>query len=132
MKKRILPRTETLAERKRFAIFHTCTLLIAPLIAALIIFLMKWRESVRLSEIGFIVPLSMQHVSLNPFKDVGDLLLLSLCVWNCIGSLRFYDDAFDEGGRLGGFIARGVSLLFMLIFPFYYLYNLWCVLRNKE
>ena len=132
MKKRIFPGTETLAERKRFAIFHACTLIIAPLIAALIIFLMNWRESVRLSEIGFIVPLSIQHVSLNPFKDVGDLLLWSLCIWNLIGSLRFHDDAFDEGGRLGGFIARGVSLLFMLIFPFYYLYNLWCVFRNKE
>ena len=126
LKKRVFPGTDTLAERKRFSVFHACTLVIAPMIAALLILILNW---INLAKRVTPVPVA---ISLNPFTDLINLLLWSLLIWNFIGSLRFFEDAFAAGGRFGGFISRGVALVFLIIFPFYYFYNLWCVIRKKE
>jgi len=117
---KISPSVDTLSERKKFAIFHTCTLVVAPIIAALMIFVIKWINS-----IGSTTSVSM---SLNPFTD-SNLLLWSLIVWNTIGSLRFYSNTYDIGAS---FIARCVGMLFMIIFPFYYLYNLWYIFIKRK
>ena len=126
MKKRVFPGTDTMAERKRFAILHACTLVVAPMIAALLLFFVNWIDSAKNVTP---VPVAM---SLNPFTDVVNLLLWSLLVWNFIGSLRFIEDAFITGGRFAGFISKGVAIVFLIIFPFYYFHNLWCVIRKKE
>ena len=117
---KISPSVDTLSERKKFAIFHTCTLVVAPIIAALMIFVIKWINS-----IGSTTSVSM---FLNPFTD-SNLLLWSLIVWNTIGSLRFYSNTYDIGAS---FIARCVGMLFMIIFPFYYLYNLWYIFIKRK
>ena len=116
---KISPWVDTLAGRKKFAIFHAGTLVIAPIITALMIFTIKWTNS-----IGSVTIVS---VSLNPFKDIGNWLLWSMLAWNFIGSLRFYDDAYNTGGS---FWAKGVVIVFTIIFPFYYLYNLWYIVKS--
>jgi hypothetical protein len=40
--KKIFPGVDTLAERKKFAIFHACTLVIAPIIAMLLMLFINW------------------------------------------------------------------------------------------
>jgi len=71
LKKRFLPGIDTTAERKRFAIFHACTLIISPLIAILA---------------GLLINLTGSHGfrgSLFPFSDVrgeGVVIIHSVCV----------------------------------------------------
>ena len=106
--KRFFPGTNTLADRKRFAIFHACTLVVAPIIGALFMFFI---------------------VSFNPFNNMGRWALISLFCWNLIGSIRFHDDTFDEGGFIA---SRMVVFICLFAFPFIYLYNLWCLFKKEN
>jgi len=82
--------------------------------------MINWINSIKMNDT---MPGSFVEISMNPFSDIGKLLLYSVFIWNFIGSLRFHGEAFDTGGRFGGFISNGVGLVFLIIFPFYYLYN---------
>jgi len=125
MKKRFFPGTDTLAERKRFAVFHACTLIIVPIIVALVIAILNWRTN---TTRWFIVDGFMPPLSLFPFSNLRDWLLWSLAVWSFIGSLRFCDDADKD---MGFFVGRGVMFICLFIFPLIYLYNLWCLIIKK-
>lgn len=120
--KKIFPGTDTLAERKRFFLFHTSTLLIAPIITALIIFTINWSEA-----IGRKTPVSVAS-SLNPFLDVGNWLLCSLFVWNFLGSVRIFNDNIKTKGYI---IANMMSLPYLLFFPLFYIYNIWFICNSK-
>ena len=118
MKKRFFPGTSTLAERKRFAVFHACTLLISPVIGAFLIILLYLSGSRGFSG----------SLSLNPFSHVRDWLIWSLFAWNFIGSIRFHDDAFTGAGICA---SRLVVFFCSFFFPLIYLYNLWCIIIKK-
>ena len=123
--KRFFPGIDTLEERRRFVIFHACTLIIAPIISAFFIIFMIWVRNLTnpMIQAGLLSP-----VQLNPFSDMRHWLLWSLFVWNIIGSIRFHDDIFKEGG---GVIARTVAFFCLLTFPVIYLHNLIRVLMKK-
>jgi len=122
VKKRFLPGTGTLAERKRFALFHTCTLMMAPLIGAVLAALIYYLEH---SAINSLIAAGL----LNPFLNVRYWLFSSLAVWNFIGALRFFSDTEEE---MGFFVGRSIFAICIFVFPLVYLYNLWCILMKRD
>ena len=114
-KRWFLPRTDTLAERKRFAVFHACTLIISPILGALVIILSRQTNSTNL----FLIL----------FSNLRDWLLCSLFTWNFIGFTRFHDDAFKNSDSW--FVYRFVAIFSFIFFPLIYLHNLWCILMKK-
>jgi hypothetical protein len=98
-------------ERKRFAVFHACTLILCLLI----------------------VLLAMDFIFLNnglphdnPFgAGMGKWLFLSYFVWGVIGSL-----SFDVGPSF--FFGRFVTGLLMFSFPIVYLYNIWYLIFRRD
>jgi hypothetical protein len=124
--KRFFPGLESMKERKRFAVFHACTIFIAFIMGAIIRILINWN-------INFSSPLISANLganmSLNPFTDVWVWLLWSLFAWNVIGSIRFSNDASDRSGFLA---SRLTFFLCMLFFPLIYLHNLWFVFSKKR
>jgi hypothetical protein len=160
----VFPGVGTLAERKKFAIFHACTLVIAPIIGALILFIINWYDAkttktIRSSATVIISlnPLTDEKsvtknydykdkeeyitiiISLSPLLDAGKWLLFSMLVWNIIGSIRLCSDFYDKLGSGSGteglsrfYMNRFFGIFIMLFFPFYYLYNLWCIFAKRE
>jgi len=122
VKKRFFPGTDTLAERKKFAVFHACTLIIAPLIGAFLLFLFALSHR----SISSLVAAGLGQII---FSNVRDWLLCSLFCWNVIGGWRFY---LDVDRNEGFFAGRFVGLLCMLFFPLIYFYNLWCIMVKKD
>ena len=106
--KSIFPGINTLEERKKFAIFHFFTIFFSTVVSIFIMFIFN---------------------SGYPFKDIYKLLTVSIIIWNFLGSIRFYDDAFDD---YGGFIAKGVSFILILFFPFFYFHNLYYLLIKTK
>jgi len=104
---RFFPGVDTPKERKRFVVFHAVTLItISPIIASVFIFFeygSRWGLNILFTSTWF---------------------LACLCMWNFIGSWRFYIDAEKEGF----FVARFVGMMMLFIFPFVYLHTLWLVL----
>ena len=118
--RRILPGIGTLAERKKFAIFHTCTLILSPAIGAFFVFIITCLGSLT-------SPVSHLGIS-NPFENVCLWLLASLFCWTIIGSIRFYKDIF---GRDTLFIIE-IFVILAFGFPFLYLHNLWYIFSKKN
>jgi len=123
LKKRLFPGIDSLLERKRFAIFHTCTLVIAPIIAALFIFIINLCNSFHR-----VLPW-LSAIPLNPFANINHLLLWSLFIWNFLGSIRFYED-IRKTGRF--FFSRFIVLVLLIGFPFLYFYNFLCILKESK
>jgi hypothetical protein len=122
LKKRFFPGTDTLPERKKFAIFHACTFIISPLIGALLLFLFALSHR----SISSLVHIGLERII---FSDVRNWLLCSLFCWNFIGGWRFYLDWY----RKEGFFAGRLMILFcMFFFPLMYLHNLWCIMIKKN
>jgi len=121
MKKRFFPGIDTFAERKRFAVFHACTIAIAPLIGAVLMVPIHWRGNS--TDTLIVAGLGML------FSHMKDWLIWSLCAWNLIGSMRFHNDAFSDSG-FGA--SRIVGLFTFIFFPLIYLYNLWCIIIKKD
>ena len=105
---RLFPGVNTADERKRFAIFHTCTLLLSPILGAFVMLIINGRWSLS--------------------NDRASWLLGSLFIWNFLGSWRFFYDALDKGY----FIGKIVSVLVLVGFPFVYIHNLWCVCVKRN
>ena len=125
MEKRFFPGIDTLAKRKRFAVFHGCTFVISPLIVAIIMFLVNLMRTVT-----GMMPVQ-NSITMNPLSNIWNWMIWSLFAWNAMGSIRFHDDAFDSSSEFGWLYGRITALVFLFIFPFYYLHNLWCVIREK-
>lgn len=121
MKNRFFPGIDTLAERKKFAVFHACTIIVAPLIGALLMLPIHWRsnstDTVIVAGLGIL------------FSNVQDWLFWSLGAWNAIGAIRFHDDAFMNNGFSA---SRVMFFLCFIFFPLLYLHNLWCIIIKKE
>ncbi len=108
---KLFPGVDTHTERKRFAVFHTCTLVLCPLIVMLIMFLVFSNHG---------------DPHNNPFDaGMGKWLLLSLFTWNVLGAWRFVSDFGPLAGRM-------VGILLFLGFPLFYLHNFWRMLVNKD
>ena len=121
-RKRIFPGIDTFAERKEFAIFHLCTLVIAaPIIGALFMIIISLFDPLR--NVG--LPMTLE----TPLTNVNKWLGISLFVWNFIGSIRFYEDTRVTRGF---FFARLMVLILLFGFPLFYLYNLWCIFVNNK
>lgn len=102
------PGIETNDERKKFAIFHACSLLICLILSAAI--------------------LCFQHR--DPFGDSKNVwLFTSILFWNFLGSWRFHSDLSEDGGF---FIGRLATIVLVVGFPLLYLHNLWCIITKKE
>ena len=102
------PGIGTAHERKRFAIFHTCTLIFSPLLSVFVMFIINGRW---------------------PFSnDKASWIIGALFIWNFLGSLRFFFDANEEGF----FAGRIMGLVTLIGFPFVYIYNLWRVFFKNE
>jgi len=105
---KIFPGIDTVNERKRFAVFHACTLMVSPIISAFVILIINDRW---------------------PFSsDKAIWLLGSILIWNFIGSLRFFFDANEEGF----FVGRIMGVITLFGFPFVYLHNLWRVITKTK
>ena len=107
----VFPGLNTAKERKKFAIFHTCTLALCPVVSAVIVYLIynRW-----------------------PFEEGGFRgiwIAGSLFLWNALGSWRFGDDSLKSDGFMQ---SRLVFFVLLIGFPFLYLYNLWHVLVENE
>ena len=110
--KKIFPGVSTLAERKKFAIFHACTFILCPVI---VMFVMLFTYN------------GDPHG--HPFDaGMGYWIFASLLMWNFFGAWRFMWDIRDDGNPL---IGRLIMIPFLIGFPFFYLYNLWCVICKK-
>ncbi|MCL2577689.1 MAG: hypothetical protein FWE27_06530 [Defluviitaleaceae bacterium] len=98
-----LPGTYMAAERKRFVIFHACTLLICVLI-------------------NFILAITL---TIELYKNLAALfILISFVLWNGIGSLRFFYEAYKETDRNKYLNKKLFSAIMIVFFPLYYLYIL--------
>jgi len=122
IKKRFFPGTDTLAERKKFAVFHACTFIIAPLIGALLLFIFDLNHR----SLSSLVAAGLGRIV---FSDVRNWLLCSLFCWNVIGGWRFYLDVDRDEGFFAG---RSVVLFSLFFFPLIYLYNLWCIVKKDS
>jgi len=129
-KKVFFPGTDTRIERRKFAIFHACTLVFALIVAALALFIIN---CIGAYQKAMLLPSqSPVAVSLNPFDNVAMWLGLSLFVWNFLGSIRYANEAYDEGDRERGFIFRIVTVIYLFAFPFVYFHNLWHLIFIKD
>lgn len=105
---KIFSGVDTHKERKKFLIFHACTLILCQAIVALVLFIISYDKPVGFNKINWIV--------------------ISIFSWNVLGSWRLQEEAFNEGWWIG----RIVGIALCLGFPFVYLYNLWRVLFKNE
>jgi len=105
---KLFPGIDTGKERKRFAIFHTCTLIVSPMIGAVAMFLINGRWPFDSNKISWFVS--------------------SLFIWNFIGSMRFFLAANEEGF----FAGRIMGVVTLIGFPVVYLYNILRVFFKKE
>lgn len=123
IKKRFFPGTNTIFERKRFVIFHTFTLIIAPIIGACFLLLINLIELITVNN-----PISIT-ILLKPLNNINKWLMYSLFSWNFIGSIRKFNDDIENVGFILAATNRSVYLLF---FPLIYLFNLWLILIKKD
>jgi len=100
-----LPKVRNLTERKAFASFHTCTFFIAALIATVWQFIAQWFDDPGEYDTSYRVIMG---------------IICTLLIWNFLGAVRFLLD--DR---------RSTAITLMFFFPFYYLYNLWCIIQKK-
>ena len=110
---KLFPGTSTLAERRKFAIFHLYTLILCPVAVMLVMFFTY-----------------NGNTHNHPFEaGMEKGIFISLLVWNFFGAWRFISDSHDAEGFL---FSRLIAIALIVGFPFFYLYNLWCLIRKNE
>ena len=102
---KFLPGISSVSEKKKFLLFHACSICLCIIIVMIIMLIT-----------------SSGDPYINPYDaGIGKWIICSIFLWNFIGTWRFISDFHGTDGFL---FSRLIAITLIIGFPFFYLYIL--------